>query len=107
MVIWHIVVSLVSGVIIGILVGYIAWFSHRRWFSKRKAERTSYQQPTEAESTYEELDLSKMNTEDNYQALRGNIVKIDDAVNNDDDCTYTELNKIRDVENNYQSLAFA
>ena len=98
--------SLVSGIIIGILVACIAWCSHRRWFTKRKAEQTSYQQPTEAESTYQDLDLSKMNTEDNYQSLRGNISRIDDTVNNDDDTTYTELNKIRDVENNYQSLAF-
>ena len=98
--------SLVSGIIVGILVAYTAWFSHHCWFTKRKAEQTSYQQPTEAESTYQELDLSKMNTEDSYQPLRGNILRIDDAVNNDDDSTYTELNKIKDVENNYQSLAF-
>ena len=98
--------SLVSGIIIGIFVAYIAWCSHRRWFTKRKPEQSPDQQPAEAESTYQELDLSKMNTEDNYQSLSGNISRIDDAVNNDDDSTYTELNKIRDVENNYQSLAF-
>ena len=102
--IWHIVVSVVSGIIIGILVAYIACCSHRRWFSKRKPEQSPDQQPTEAESTYQELDLSKMNTEDNYQSLRGNISRINDAVNNDGDSTYTELNKIRDAESNYQSL---
>ena len=104
--IWHIVVSLVSGIIIGILVAYIAWCSHRRWCRNRKPEHheQSPQQPAEAESTYQELDLSKMNTEDNYQSLRGNVSRINDAVNNYDDPTYTELNKIRDAENSYQSL---
>ena len=104
--IWHIVVPLVSGIIIGILVAYIAWCSRRRWCKNRKPEHheQSPEQPAEAETTYEELDLSKMNTEDNYQSLRGNVSWIDEVVNNDDDSTYTELNKIRDVENNYQSL---
>ena len=56
-----------------ILVAYIAWFCHRRWFTKR--------QPTEAETTYEELDLSKMNTEDNYQPLKGDVsIKNQDVV---------------------------
>ena len=105
--IWHIVVSLFCGIIIGILVAYIAWCSHRRWCKDRKPEhheQSPEQQPAEAETTYEELDLSKMNTEDKYQSLRGNVSRIYDAVNNDDDSTYTELNKIRDAENNYQSL---
>ena len=106
LVIWHIVVSLVSGIIFGILVAYIPRCSRRCCFTKRKSEQTSYQQPTEVESTYQELDLSKINSEDNYQSLRGNVSRIDDAVNNDDDSTYTELNKIKDAENNYQSLAF-
>ena len=104
--IWHIVVSVASGIIFGILVAYIPRCSRRRWCTKREYEQISYQQPTEAESTYQELNLSNMNTEDNYQSLRGNVSRIDDTVNNDDDSTYTELNKIRDVENNCQSLAF-
>ena len=45
-----------------------------------------------------------MNKEDNYyQSLRGNVPRIND-VTNDDESTYTELSKTRDVENNYQSL---
>ncbi len=39
-----------------------------------------------------------MNKEDNYQSLRVN------AASDDDDSTYTQLNKARDVEDNYQSL---
>ena len=101
---WYIiVVTLVSGIIIGILLSYIAWCSHRRWCRNRKPKRNPDQKATEADSTYQELDLSKMNKEDNYQSLRGNVTRIND-VTNDDDSTYTELSKTRDVEDNYQSL---
>ena len=101
---WYIIViSLVSGIVVGVLLSYIAWCSHRRWFRNRKPKRNPDQQPTKANLTYQELDLSKMNKENNYQSLRGNVAKIND-VTNDDDSTYTELSKTRDVEDNYQSL---
>ena len=101
---WYItVVALVSGIIVGILVSYIAYCSRRRWFKNRKSKRNPDQQPTEADSNYQDLDLSKMNQEDNYQSLRGNVARIND-VTNDDDSTYTEMSKTRDVENNYESL---
>ena len=100
---WYIVfVTLVSGIIIGILLSYIAWCFHRRWFRNRKPKRNVDQQPTDADSNYQELDLSKMNQEDNYQSLKENVARINDVTN--DDSTYTELSKTRDVENNYQSL---
>ena len=92
-----------SGFIVGILVSYIAWCFHRRWFRNRKPKRNPDQQPTEADSTYQELDLSKMNKEDNYQSLSENVARIND-VTNDHESTYTELSKTRDVENLYQSL---
>ena len=95
-------VALVSGIVIGILLSYIFSCS-RRWFKNRKPKRNPDQQLTEADSTYQELDLAKMNKEDNYQSLRGNVARIND-VTNDDDSTYTELSKTRDVEDNYQSL---
>ena len=101
---WYIiVVTLVSGFIAGVLLSYIVCCSHRRWFRKRKPKRNPDEQPTEADSTYQELDLSKMNQEDNYQSLRGNVARINDVTNNDES-TYTELSKTRDVEDNYQSL---
>ena len=100
---WYIIfVTLLSGIIIGVFLCYIAWCSHRRWFRNRKPKRNPDQQPTEADSTYQGLDLSKMNKEDNYQSLRGNVARINDVTN--DDSTYTELSKTRDVEENYQSL---
>ena len=94
-------VSLVSGIIIGIFLSYIVSCSRRK-FRSRNPQSNPEPQPTEVDTTYQELDLSKMNTEDNYQSLRVNGASIDAA--NDDDSTYTELNKTRDVENNYQSL---
>ncbi len=96
---WYIVVvTLVSGIIVGILLSYIVLRSHRRWFRNRSPERKPEPQATEVDTTYQELDLSKLNKEDNYQSLRVN------AASNDEESTYTELNKTRDVENNYQSL---
>ena len=91
------------GIIIGVLLSYIVWCSHRRWFRKRKPKRNPDEPPTEADSTYQELDLSKMNQEDDYQSLRGNVARIND-VTNDDESAYTELSKTRDTEDNYQSL---
>ena len=61
-----------------------------------------YNHAIEVDTTYQELDLTKMNKEDNYQSLRVNAASNDAA--NDHDSTYTELSKTRDVENNYQSL---
>ena len=101
---WYItVVTLVSGIIVGILLSCIAQCSRRRWFRNRQPKRNPDQQPTEVDLTYQELDLSKMNQEDNYQSLRGNVARTND-VTNDDDSTYTELSKTRDVADNYQSL---
>ena len=101
---WHIiVVTLVSGIIVGVLLTYLVQCSRRRWFRKRKPKRNPDEHPTEPDSTYQELDLTKMNQEDNYQSLRGNVARINN-VTNDDESTYTELSKTRDVEDNYQSL---
>jgi MFS superfamily sulfate permease-like transporter len=99
---WYIVVvSLVSGIIIGILLSYIVSCSRRK-FRSRKPQSNPAPQRTEVDPTYQEINLSKMNTEDNYQSLRSNAASNDAA--KDDVSTYTALNKIRDVENDYQSL---
>ena len=129
-------VSLVSGIIIGILLSYIASCCRRKFRSRKPrsnpepkttgTDTTDYQEldlsqmntednyrslrntkpqstpepkTTEADTTYQELDLSKMNTEDNYQSLRVNAASTDE-----EDSTYTELNKTNDVENNYTNL---
>ncbi len=101
-VVWHIVVSLLSGIIIGFLLSYIVSCSRRRWFKNKKREPNPEAQTTGVDTTYQGLDLSEMNKEDNYQSLIVNAASNDGV--NDDESTYTELNKARDVENNYQSL---
>jgi hypothetical protein len=99
---WYIVaVSVVSGIVIGILLPYIVWCSHRK-FRNRKPERNPEPKTTEADTTYQELDLTKMNKEDNYQSLRVTAARNEAA--NDEESTYTELSKTRDEENKYQSL---
>ncbi|CAB3998573.1 B-cell receptor CD22-like [Paramuricea clavata] len=105
-VVWHIVVTLVSGFILGILFSYIVWCSHRRWLRNRKPERSPEPKITEAVTTYQELDLTKMNKEDNYQSLRVNAASHDagNQAGNDNDSTYTELSITIDMENKYQSL---
>ena len=100
---WYIVVVLlVAGIIIGLFLAYILFCSCRRWFRNRKSERHVEPGTTEVDTTYQELDLTKMNKEDDYESLRVNAAS--NVAENDEDCTYTELNKTRDVENNYQSL---
>ena len=67
-------------------------------------QTNSETEAVEADSTYQELNLTKMNKEDYYQSLirKGNTSSNNGG--NDDDSTYTELTKVREVEDNYQSL---
>ena len=74
------------------LFSSIVWCSHRRWFRNKKPGQNLEPQKTEVDTTYQELDITKMNKEDNYQSLRVN------AAGNDEESTYTELNKTRDDE---------
>ncbi len=101
-VVWHIVVSLLSGIIIGVVLFHIVLCCRRRWFRNKNRQPNLEAQTTDVDTTYQELDLLEMNKEDNYQSLRVNAAS-NDAVN-DDESTYTELSETRDVENNYQSL---
>ena len=95
---WHIIfVSVFSGFVVGVLFSYLVSFSRRK-FQSRKQQSSPAPQPSETDTTYQELDLSKMNQEDNYQSLRVN------SACNDEESAYTELNKTRDAEDNYQSL---
>ena len=99
---WYIVVvALVAGIVIGLFLAYILLCSPRRWFRNR-TQRHVEPGTTEVDTTYQELDLTKMNKEDDYESLRVNAAN--NVAENENDSTYTELNKIRDVENNYQSL---
>ena len=94
---WHIIGTLLSGIAIGILLSYMISFSRRKLQNRNPKSNQELSQ-SQIDSTYQELDLTKMNKESNYQSLTV------DAARNKDDSTYTELNKTRDVESNYQSL---
>ena len=90
-----------AGIIIGYLFSYIVSCSRRK-FQSRKPQSCPEPQACEVDATYQELDLTKMNTEDSYQSLSVNATI--NKVANGDDSNYSELSKTRDVENNYQSL---
>ena len=80
-------------------MSYILLCCRRRWATNKNPERHVEQQPTYVDKTYQELDLTKMNTaKDNYQSLRTNVAS------NEETSTYTELNTVRAAEDNYQSL---
>ena len=98
---WYIVVvTLVSGIIVGILFTNIVSCTRRQF--RRTKPQPNPELQTEVDTTYQELDLAKMNAEDNYQSLRVNSAS--NEASNNDDSNYAELSQIRDVENNYQSL---
>ena len=101
--VWFIVImSLLGVVIIGIVVSYTVWRSCRKFRSSRH-QSSPEPQTTEVDPTYQGLDLNKMNKEDNYQSLTGNYAaSYDVAV--EDESAYTGLKKVRDVEDQYQSL---
>ncbi|CAB4008681.1 B-cell receptor CD22-like, partial [Paramuricea clavata] len=104
---WYIVaVILVSGIIIVILLFYIGWCSRRRWLKNRKPEQNPEAQTTEADTTYQALDLTKMNTEDNYQSLRNRGPQLNpEPKTTEADTTYQGLDLSKmNTEDNYQSL---
>ncbi|XP_046858263.1 carcinoembryonic antigen-related cell adhesion molecule 6-like [Xenia sp. Carnegie-2017] len=99
---WYIIlITLTSGIILGIFVSILFFLRYRQhWFNKK---RQQFQSPPEVrknpvDSTYQELDLLKMNKEDNYQSLRPK----DETV----DKTYQELDisKMNIEDSNYESL---
>ena len=88
---------MLSGIVAGILLSYIVSLSRRK-LKNKKPQSSRTPQATEVDTSYQELDILKMNQEDNYQSLLMN------SAGNGIDSTYTELNTTRDVEDNYQSL---
>ena len=56
-------------------------------------------------STYQELELRNREPENSYQALRVNTRRrIDNETKIEDEAGYQELDKVREKDNNYQSL---
>ena len=73
--------------------------------TRNKSQTNPEAETNEGDSTYQQLNLTKMNQEDHYQSLdmKGNT-EIYDAEDRDES-TYTELDSVRDAENNYESLS--
>ena len=100
---WYIVLIfvLITGIIAVICLSKIALCIRRKCTSKKHQSDNEPQIP-EANITYQQLDISKINKEDNYQPLTA-IAGIQHNTS-DEDSNYTELSQTRDEENIYQSL---
>lgn len=95
---WHFVVTLLSGIFIGLFLAYIVYLSRHRWFENRKHKLSNRQSRTiEEDSTYEEVE---MHPEQNCLSFRRNAQND----TNGQETSYADLRKTRDVENTYQSL---
>ncbi|XP_028417346.1 uncharacterized protein LOC114541738 [Dendronephthya gigantea] len=100
-------VTFVAGGIFGILLSYVVWRFRR--YRKRRKHQASSEVPGAStdkagqNATYDSLDLTKMNFEDNYQSLRKSL-----SGKEEETCEhaepYTQLNKIREIEEHYQAL---
>ena len=93
-VIWHIVVSIISGIVVCIFIFYVVRRSRRRRFKKRK--RDVKPQKTD-DSIYQDLDLTKMNTGDNYESLQGNAGRVSNVPN--DVYQNTDVRKMNHEDN--------
>ena len=97
---WYIiVVSTLSGIFFGILLSCIILCFCRRKFKMKEREPNLPMQRTDVDRivTYAEPNISGANTESNY--LPQYEVPVDGNA-----LSYTELTRIRNVENSYQTL---
>ncbi|XP_028399560.1 scavenger receptor cysteine-rich type 1 protein M130-like [Dendronephthya gigantea] len=97
---WYIIVALVaSGISTGIFFSCIVVCLWRRSSRKNECEENFPQQRTDVDTnvTYAEPNVPETNTESNY-------VQPYEISSDGNASSYTELNAIRDVENNYQGL---
>ena len=115
---WHIIlIALVCGIIVGIPIGMIFLYGimslRQRFKSKKDVSKPAHNYDTPEthpegaadNSTYQELDLQNKDPENSYQALRMNTRRrMNDETKIEDEANYQELDKVREKENNYQSL---
>ena len=72
---WYIFLGmLVLGIIFGVFVSSMLAYCRRRFRNRQSPQQPSDPQPYD-NSIYQDLDLTKMKQEDNYQSLRGNYVR--------------------------------
>ena len=85
---WYIIiVTLISGIVVGILLSHIVLSSRRKLDIQKSQVPDPKPQGSQVDTT-EELDVTKMDTESNYHALRVSIAR-DDGVN-DDESAHTD-----------------
>ena len=111
---WYIIlVTLVCGIIIGMIFHYGIMSLRRRFKSKKDVSKPAHNYDTPEthpegaadNSAYQELDLRNREPENSYQALRVNTRRrIDNETKIEDEAGYQELDKVREKESNYQTL---
>jgi membrane protein implicated in regulation of membrane protease activity len=83
LVLWHLVASLLCGIILGLLLSYVIMVFCRRRLRKRKRQSKPESNRSKDDTVYEDLDQTKMNTEDKYQSLRFKPADDDELVYED------------------------
>ena len=111
---WYIIlVTLICGIIIGMILLYAIQSLRRRFKSKKDVCKPTHNYDTPEthpesaadNSAYQELELKNREPENSYQALRVNTRRrIDNETKIEDEAGYQELDKVREKDNNYQSL---
>ena len=110
---WYIIlVTLVCGIIIGMIFLYGIMSLRQRFKSKKDEAKPAHNDTPDTHpdgaadnSTYLDLELKNREPENSYQALRVNTRRrIDNETKIEDEAGYQELDKEREKDNNYQSL---
>ena len=83
---WYIFFGiLVLGLITGVLVSYVLVYCRRRFRNRKSPQKPSDAQPSNNTSIYQDLDLTTMTSEDNYQSLRGDYARNEAGPRDDED----------------------
>ena len=111
---WYfIVIALICGMFLGAILLYVILSLRQRFKSKQDVSKPAHNYDTPEthpegaadNSTYQELDFRNKDPENSYQALQMNRrrrMKIETKI--EDEAGYQELDKVREKDNNYQSL---
>ena len=111
---WYIIlVALLCGIVIGMIFHNGIMSLRQRLKSKKDHSKPAHNYDTPEtdresaaeNSAYQELDLQNREPENNYQALKMKTRRrINNETKTEDEANYQELDKVREKENNYQSL---
>ena len=100
---WQIIVPILASVFFIGICSYVIWYCYHHRCRNNQLQK---QNPDTVETTYQELDVTKMNTEDNYQPLLYTTPNSNFELRPTEvDATYEELDTTKmNTEDNYQSL---